>query len=660
MYWRIVLFRKSRTFLKCFPKNKYKVKATIFLRYIRCIQRGNSMRRVRYTKVKEGFTIAALILILASTLLLSVSAIPTVGTNVNITNESHGQDEPSIAINPLHNTFQPMDLHVAVGANDYSGMYSQLGLWTSTDLTSWTYHSVMAPSYDAAGNPVLAYDNAGNLYYAYMAFDVDFSGNPLNAAIYVSKSTDEGATWAFYTRVSNIGVGNNPYNDRPWIAIDQSNNYIYVTWTVWYGRGASCVGSDIMFARSTDGGVTFSSPMLISSSYSPSGQQRQWTKIAIDPSGQIYVTWRRFGGGPGITRAIFMAKSTDNGASFGPEVMVLEYPDFDGGDYTNDYAAPATCTWPQLAAGPEGNLYLAWHRYIADWDRDLNFIRSTDGGASWSSVMTVASTTSDQFWPTLAVAPSGRLDLVWYDRRDDPSNRLLNLYYTSSSDQGVTFDTSITKVTTATSSTSVPVTGSVLYFGDYIQLVETSDGAALPVWTDTRVGNQEIFIAPITHEAAPQVPTIESCDSTGATKDTFDLMEDVYVIGNGYSPSTTYDLYVVMDEAVWSDGMTIPTRVSGTATSVSSDAGGNVPTTLAWTHPLVLGKYDIAVDVNGNGIYDAEVDALDDSDVVVTAGFFVIPEVPLGTIVISASMIIALATYLALPRLRRKSEYIKP
>jgi hypothetical protein len=37
----------------------------------------------------------------------------------------------------------------------------------------------------------------------------------------------------------------------------------------------------------------------------------------------------------------------------------------------------------------------------------------------------------------------------------------------------------------------------------------------------------------------------------------------------------------------------------------------------------------------------------------------VIPEVPLGTIVISASMIIALGAYLAMPRLRRKSEYIK-
>jgi hypothetical protein len=100
--------------------------------------------------------------------------------------------------------------------------------------------------------------------------------------------------------------------------------------------------------------------------------------------------------------------------------------------------------------------------------------------------------------------------------------------------------------------------------------------------------------------------------------------------------------------------MVIPTRVFGTATTVASDSGGNVPTTLAWGWPLVLGKYDVVVDVNGNGIYDAGVDALDDSDVDVTAGLNVIPEVPFGTIVVSASMIFALVAFLAVPKLKSK------
>jgi hypothetical protein len=433
----------------------------------------------------------------------SVLAAPIVSPNTNIINESHGQDEPNIAINPLHNHLQPKDIHVAVGVNDYRGGNSVVSLYTSTDLTTWTYHSVSKPTYDAYGNPVLAYDSAGNLYYAYMAFQVDVSGNPYNGAIYVSKSTDEGVTWAFYTRVSSLGIGTNPYNDRPWLAIDQSNNYIYVSWTLWYGTGASCLGSVIMFARSTNGGSSFSSPIQLSSSPGTGYMERQWSKIAIGPSGKVYVTWRQLGI-PAISyRSIYMATSTSNGASFGSEALVLQYPAFDSADYQSDSTAPATCTWPQLVVGPEGNLYIAWHFSVTSGNRDLNFIRSTDGGLTWSTPMTIASNSNDQFWPVLAVAPTGRIDMVWYDRRDDVNNQLINLYYTNSTDKGVTFDPNIVKVTTATSDTTVlPNVGFGRYFGDYIDLADTGDGAALAVWTDTRTGNQEVFISTISQPAA--------------------------------------------------------------------------------------------------------------------------------------------------------------
>jgi hypothetical protein len=71
---------------------------------------------------------------------------------------------------------------------------------------------------------------------------------------------------------------------------------------------------------------------------------------------------------------------------------------------------------------------------------------------------------------------------------------------------------------------------------------------------------------------------------------------------------------------------------SGHRNPVSSDSSGNIPPTAVWSGPLTLGKYDVVVDVNGNGVYDEVVDALDDNDVEVTAGFFVIPEFLFGTI----------------------------
>ncbi|HID26982.1 MAG TPA: DUF11 domain-containing protein, partial [Methanosarcinales archaeon] len=139
--------------------------------------------------------------------------------------------------------------------------------------------------------------------------------------------------------------------------------------------------------------------------------------------------------------------------------------------------------------------------------------------------------------------------------------------------------------------------------------------------------------------------TVESADSFGATKDTFQLGESVYAKGSGYAPSTTYDLYVVSD-TTWTDGMAIPTRVPGTAINVTTDGtgaiaysnleGSGTPPALIWASSVV-GKYDIVVDVNGNGQYDAGIDALDAN---IDVGFETIPEFP--TIAIPALIVLGI------------------
>jgi len=123
----------------------------------------------------------------------------------------------------------------------------------------------------------------------------------------------------------------------------------------------------------------------------------------------------------------------------------------------------------------------------------------------------------------------------------------------------------------------------------------------------------------------PPPPTIESCEPTGTEKNVFNLGETVYVNGSGYSPSTSYDFYIVDDVETWADGTPIPTRATGTLTTVSSDPSGNILPTAVWGNPQTIGKYDIIVDINGNGQYDANIDTLDDNDVEVTAGF-IVPE----------------------------------
>ncbi len=137
----------------------------------------------------------------------------------------------------------------------------------------------------------------------------------------------------------------------------------------------------------------------------------------------------------------------------------------------------------------------------------------------------------------------------------------------------------------------------------------------------------------IEHWSPPTEPAIESCDLVGDQKDLFALGETVYVTGINYLPTTTYDLYIVVDVETWTNGMPIPERVPDTEPTVSSDMLGDVVPTVVWHNPQIVGKYDIVVDVNSNSLYDEGIDALDDNDVEVTAGF-IIPEFTLFLILI--------------------------
>lgn len=140
----------------------------------------------------------------------------------------------------------------------------------------------------------------------------------------------------------------------------------------------------------------------------------------------------------------------------------------------------------------------------------------------------------------------------------------------------------------------------------------------------------------------PPPPNIESCSIAGVTKDTYVLGETIYVNGSGFPNSSIFDLYI-LEDTEWVDNMSLPARIVDTATSVSSDSLGNISPTAVWNNPQTLGKFDIVVDVNGNGKYDTYTDALDNNDVVTTAGLQIVPELALTVVLV----FFAIATLLA-------------
>ncbi len=131
-------------------------------------------------------------------------------------------------------------------------------------------------------------------------------------------------------------------------------------------------------------------------------------------------------------------------------------------------------------------------------------------------------------------------------------------------------------------------------------------------------------------------PYVRSSDSTGTEKNVFDLNEDVYCYAGNLPANDLVNIYIVPNKA-WSVGDSIGSDVSGGVEIVSTDAFGDIVTTLIWTAPLTVGKYDIIVDVNQDGVLDANepVDGLTMGE-----GFEAIPEFP--TIALPVAAILGL------------------
>ncbi len=129
-----------------------------------------------------------------------------------------------------------------------------------------------------------------------------------NYEIFFAKSTDGGATFGKPVNISN----NSEDSGYPQFTV--SGNDIYVAWT----NSISKDNYDVLYAKSNDGGLTFSRPINISNDNGASG----WPQITVD--GNVYVSW--VDNTPGDFD-IYMAKSSEGASSFEPPVNISNTKD---------------------------------------------------------------------------------------------------------------------------------------------------------------------------------------------------------------------------------------------------------------------------------------------------------------------------------------------
>ena len=153
--------------------------------------------------------------------------------------------------------------------------------------------------------------------------------------------------------------------------------------------------------------------------------------------------------------------------------------------------------------GPfRGTLYCAWVEANGASGLDLFASRSTDGGFTWGAPVIVnddpAGVGNDQFLPWLSVDPvNGSVNLSWYDTRLDPTHVSTNVFYSRSTNGGVSYAPNVRVSSEATDETF----GADQEYGDY-EGIAAFGGSVHPVWTDRRASlpaslNEEVFSATI-------------------------------------------------------------------------------------------------------------------------------------------------------------------
>lgn len=429
-------------------------------------------------------------------------------------------------------------------ADGYSGAYLSVNggqSWVSDSsdpqhlgtLIPGVEHLTGGP-YDAGGDPVVAFDSRGHVYYA----GLGFNRNDPASGVEVSTGTIAGGTltWSqpsWVTQTNNKAV----FNDKEWIAADHFaasafRDRIYVSFTRFiFTPMGNYVQSPIFTSYSSDGGQTFSSPQSISNNV----LYGQGSRPVVAPDGSVYIFW------DGSTRlastdSIYMVKSTNGGVTWSAPSAVAPLQDIG----TLKDTRFRVNSYPAVAAGPDGSLYATWTSstkntattfdsssfcaYAAAEPSDCHaqavYSKSSDGGTTWSPPAAVPGTTAirlpvgysdsnnisapapapaDSVYPAVSVSSNGNAyfssylaDVVspWQSCAKFDPNGSINCLVPGPYINNSKLNYIVSKLGGGTQvATSAPINTRYQFrggfIGDYTDLAVGSDNVAHPMWTDT-------------------------------------------------------------------------------------------------------------------------------------------------------------------------------
>jgi hypothetical protein len=421
---------------------------------------------------------------------------PTVGPNLQISGTSDApRSESDIRIN-YNNPPQ-----IIAASNDI-GIFHQAQFFSSDGGDSWGQTSLPLLSSDSLhSDPTVDWTSDGTAWATTIGISADTTVLQMRAY----KSTDGGQNWTFDGTFS----GDQTSADKQMMWVDRSRtspfrDNIYV---IWHNNQPAYVSRH-------DPADGWRGPLQIS------GAETTGTAIGSDittnVAGDVTAAWPDTG-----SRSLFLAKSTDGGNSFTSPLLItktfasfqISVPAF------AQRAALVDVSIAALKKDSRDDVYVSWVDLSGDngcnapgsdpgtnIDSDCKsrvwFIRSTDGGKTWSEPprqINPEPGRSDQFNQRLAVDPeTGFLGIVYYDTGTGADRTKTNLVFQFSTDNGQTWSLPPTTITSATTDETAPGADQGNQYGDYNGL-SVVKGVFFPSWTDRRSnGRESIFTAKIT------------------------------------------------------------------------------------------------------------------------------------------------------------------
>jgi hypothetical protein len=411
---------------------------------------------------------------------------------VLINGGSTTQSENSIFVNPTDNQIGLISNNSTSGSN----VNGTNALFSFNGGSSWV-GGVGGAGGNNSGDPATAINLNGTSFIGHIA-----TGGGQG----VSVSANNGTTWT--TNV--IADGTDGFLDKNHLWVDNATNSsfqgnLYSSWTSIGGSHAN----QIDISRSTNNGTSWSTPNAISTAVN-AGSHNQGVNIQTGPNGDVYAVWAIYDSWPSRENALGFARSTNGGVTFSSATRIHNniqgirwQPGFSIGRphgknmRTNSFPSMAV----DISGGSNsGTIYVVWSNVgepgiNTGTDVSIYLMRSTNNGVSWSTPTRINqdSLGNVQYFPWVTSDPiTGNLSVIFYDDRNAGAAEL-ETWVANSSDGGNTWDDfRVSDVTF----TPAPISGLAGgYMGDYLG-ISARGGKVYPVWADNRSGTVLSYTSP--------------------------------------------------------------------------------------------------------------------------------------------------------------------